>query len=250
MWVFRPRSRLRQIFRNGSITFPGICLSVCLSVSLSLSLSLTHSDEHARFFSKPLTKIINGVRDGERWPGAWRKEEVSVIPKTKNPEDFDGCRNISCTSVFSKLCETYMLDWIYEEVPQEDSQFGGYKGSGTDHLLCELTTNIMEQVDDNLAAVGLISVDMAKAFNRMSHEACVEALARQGASTQTIALVANFLSGRSMRIKLGRGIFSTLRETPGGAPPRNQERKHPLLHNDSRYRKTDLDGAADCLHGE
>ena len=111
-----------------------------------------------------------------------------------------------------------MLDWILEEVEQEDSQFGGFKGSGTDHLLAELITTTMEQLDDNRAAVGLVSVDMAKAFNRMDHSACIEALADQGASTQTIGLVANFLRNRSMRIKMGRGIFSSSRRTPGGAP--------------------------------
>ena len=176
-------------------------------------------NSHAHLLAPILTKFINGVRTGDRWPNVWRREEVTIIPKGSSvPQDYDSCRNITCTSVFSKLCETYMIDWIMEEIAQEESQFGGFKGSGTDHLLSELMTVIMEQLEDNRAAVSLVSVNMAKAFNRMDHSVCISSLAQQGASTQTIALVANFLTGRSMRIKLGRGIFSTYHPTPGGAP--------------------------------
>ena len=168
--------------------------------------------EHAHIYAPILTRIFNWLRRGQRWPTIWRREEVGVIPKGKSPEDFDSRRNISCTLVFSKLLETYMLDWINQEIRQEWSQIDGFKGSGTDHLIAELQTTIMEQLDDNSAAVSLISVDMA------DHSLCLEAMAEQGTSTQTIALVANFLMNCSMRIKLRKNVYSTSRQTPGGAP--------------------------------
>ena len=172
---------------------------------------------HADIFSGPLTFIINAVRNGAAWPSLWAEEEVSIIPKSSNVTDYSGCRNISCTSVFSKLCESFMLEDLADEVTLRGPQFGGMKGSGPPHLLIELLTNMMEQLDDNRAAVTTISLYFEKAFNRMDHSVCIAALANKGASNQTIAMVTAFLEKRYMRIKIGHTL-SQRRLTPGGAP--------------------------------
>ena len=110
------------------------------------------------------------------------------------------------------------MDVLLDEVKPAHCQFGGFKGSGTVHLLAELITESMEALDDNRSASTLISVDLSKAFNRMRHSQCLDQLARKGASSQSIRMAASFLSGRSMRIKLPGGVFSAPRLTPGGSP--------------------------------
>ena len=65
--------------------------------------------------------------------------------------------------------------------------------------------------------MGLISLDYAKAFNRMSHQQCLNAFARKGASSNTIGLVAAFLKGRKMCIRYN-GKTSSTRDIPGGSP--------------------------------
>ena len=79
----------------------------------------------------------------------------------------------------------------------------------------------MEHLDDNGAAVSLVSLDMSKAFNRMDHNVCISKLTEQGISNQSIHLVSSFLRERSMGIKLGRNIFSLLRHSPQGKQSRN-----------------------------
>ena len=172
---------------------------------------------HADLYAPMIAHVINAILKGGPWPTRWSEEEVSIIPKAQSVDSYDGCRNISCTSIFSKLAETFMLDCLMEEVTLQGPQYGGLKGSGPPHLLAELLTKTMEQLDDNRAAVNLISLDFQKAFNRMDHAVCLRALASRGASNQTLAVVASFLSNRSMKIKLGEA-FSTSRQTPGGAP--------------------------------
>ena len=66
----------------------------------------------ADILAVPLSVIINEVRAGAGWPSIWSLEEVSIIPKKQMPENFDQCRNISCTSLFSKLCESFMVDLL------------------------------------------------------------------------------------------------------------------------------------------
>ena len=164
-----------------------------------------------------LTYIINGIIGGQTWPRIWTKEEITVIPKTKDPESFDQLRGISCTSVYSKLAETYMLDVLKDEVGVGCEQFGGIKGVGTDHLMAELLTKTLEELDDNRGAVSILSLDYQKAFNRMRHDHCLRTLAEKGASNQSLKMAAGFLRGRSIRAKVGT-VLSTARNTHGGAP--------------------------------
>ena len=164
-----------------------------------------------------ITPVINLIRISSWWPRLWKVEEVSVIPKAPIPQSLDQTRNISCTSIFPKLAEEFLLQTINEEVELGEDQFGGRKGCGTDHLLCEMSTQIMRSLDDNRACVNLMALDFAKAFNRMAHSKCFSALYSKGASNQTLRMTYAFLSNRSMKIKLN-GAFSSPRVTPGGAP--------------------------------
>ena len=100
---------------------------------------------------------------------------------------------------------------------RDRNQYGGIQGSGTDHMLCEMVTKAMEDMEDNRGAVTVMTIDYQKAFNRMEHNHCLASLAKKGASNQTLAMVASFLEGRSMRFKVGRTL-SEPKPTPGGAP--------------------------------
>ena len=64
---------------------------------------------HAIEFAPVLSRIFNLVRSGSPWPDVWRTEEVTVIPKGNEDavDSLDGCRNISCTSIFSKLLRVW-----------------------------------------------------------------------------------------------------------------------------------------------
>ena len=63
----------------------------------------------------------------------------------------------------------------------------------------QITTGL----EDNRAAVTLTAIDYSKAFNRMRHDKCLEAFAKKSASNTTIELLAGFLAGRAMAVKVG-----------------------------------------------
>lgn len=167
--------------------------------------------------STALAPVYNLMRRSEWWPSLWKTEEVSIIPKVANPESLDQTRNISCTSMFSKLGEEFMLMELHKEVSLSERQFGGKRGCGTEHLLAEMSTDIVEALEDNRNCVALMSLDYSKAFNRMNHAHCIRNLAKKGATTQVLKMVYAFLSNRSMKIKIS-GKFSQPTRTPGGAP--------------------------------
>ena len=119
---------------------------------------------------------------------------VIIIPKKNNPENLGDCRNLSCTPLFSKVLETFVLKQLKQETSFADSQYGGMKGCGVDLFLID----ILDSLEDDRACANVISVDFEKAFNRMNHEACLQALANHGASDGTIRAVRSFLQELSL----------------------------------------------------
>lgn len=77
--------------------------------------------------------------------------------------------------------------------------------------------DILENADDYRAATVVTSLHYSKAFNRMSFQCCMKSLARNGASSGVLRLVATFLTGRTMTVKIG-GVMSEPREVHGGCP--------------------------------
>ena len=76
---------------------------------------------------------------------------------------------------------------------------------------------ILDNAEDYRAATVVTSIDYSKAFNRMGYQECLKALARNGASTQVLELVATFLTDRQMAVKVG-SIMSEPRPVNGGCP--------------------------------
>ena len=76
---------------------------------------------------------------------------------------------------------------------------------------------VINSLEDNRSAVVLSAVDFSKAFNRLEHLACLKSFAKLGASTDIILLVAAFLHGRSMTVKVGSS-WSDPKPVNEGAP--------------------------------
>ena len=167
--------------------------------------------------SGPVCDIFNGVPSSCQWPDAWKKEYQTIIPKKPNPSDLSEVRNLSCTNFFSKVLESFVIDSLKTEVTFSELQYGGMKGCGTDNFLCEVWNNVLEELEDSSKAVALMSLDFSKAFNRLSHIACMEKLALKAASNQSIGMVFSFLFDRKMVVRVGEKM-SSVRSVLGGSP--------------------------------
>ena len=115
------------------------------------------------------------------------------------------------------MYESYVLDWLKNEVTLRTNQFGGVKGLSTDHLLVTMWQRILENAEDYRAATVVTSIDYSKAFNRMAFQECLNALARNGASSPVLQIVASFLTDRKMLVKVGQ-VLSKPRRVCGGCP--------------------------------
>ena len=97
-----------------------------------------------------------------------------MITKCASPEHFGLLRNLSCTPLFSKALEFFVLEKLKTEVKPSDRQYGGLKGCGTNQYLVDAWNFILESLEDpGTIAANLLSIDFAKAFNNMDHLACL-----------------------------------------------------------------------------
>ena len=60
--------------------------------------------------SEPLELIFSKVYETVQWPKSWKSETVTLIPKKSSPTDLSQVRNLSCTPLFSKLLESFILE--------------------------------------------------------------------------------------------------------------------------------------------
>ena len=138
----------------------------------------------APWLSIPLAKIYNKVLSTASWPSVWKQEYITVIPKTRRPETLAECRNIACTSFWSKLLESIMLDKLRSEIPPDPMQFGGLKGCGAPHFLATVWDKALDVLEDPGNAVNICSIDFSKAFNRVSHRECLSQLQALGVAAR------------------------------------------------------------------
>ena len=171
----------------------------------------------AGHLSVPLTDIFNCVSSTKRWPADWKREFVTPIPKKTILENAGDLRNISCTKLFYKVYESFLLNWLDPLSKLRTNQYGGVKGLGTEHYLITLWQKVLEGLDDPRAASLLTSIDYSKAFNRLDFSCCLKALKSKGVSSELLHIVASFLTGRNMTVKVGSDV-SLPRTVEGGVP--------------------------------
>ena len=167
--------------------------------------------------SYPLANIYNCITETGEWPSLWKIEYVTPIPKKPVPQSIDDLRNISCTQLLSKVYESFVLEWLGDQISVRTNQYRGVKGSGTEHYLIQLWQQVLENIEDPGAGSFITSIDYSKAFNRLDFNHCLKSLKAKGACSELLKIVASFLTGRLMTVKVSN-TFSTYRQVTGGVP--------------------------------
>ena len=151
-------------------------------------------------FSEPVSELFNRINSTGRWPASWKTEHLTIIPKNPYPVDLSECRNISCTSAFSKILEGQVLIKLRAEITPDPTQYGGVPKCGVEHMLLDLWEEVLDGMEGGKNAALILGVDYEKAFNRMEHAECLDQLRLLGASAGSLSLVRAFLEDRKMQI--------------------------------------------------
>ena len=90
------------------------------------------------------------------------------------------------------------------------------KGHSAQHALIRLIETI-RKILDKKGVVGVILMDLPKAFDCMPHDLLIAKLKAYGFGLQGLRLIANYLSDRKQRVKVG-STYSDWLQTKTGVP--------------------------------
>ena len=104
--------------------------------------------------------------------------------------------------------------------------FACQKHHGCDTAILSLTEEWKEL--DNQKVVGLVAMDLSKAFDTLPHDLIMQKLKQYGADQKTTMLIADYLSNQRQRVKLGNS-YSSWENISAGIPQGSV--LSPLLFN-------------------
>ena len=142
------------------------------------------------------------------------------LNKVKPNQPENELRMISLTPFLSKVFESIVMDWLLHFVgdKMDWSQYGGVKGSSTNHYLNDMIGYIICNQDlQEPKAVIAAMIYFEKAFNRPNHHKLVTKLHDMGAPGWLLNVVKGFLEERKLKVKY-KGVNSETNNMPGGGP--------------------------------
>lgn len=153
-------------------------------------------------------------------PNSWKTALVHPIPKKGDGSDPGNYRPIAITSLLSKIMESIinrqLLQYLDEHQLLDDRQYGFRRGRSAGDLLVYLTHRWAEAVESKGEALA-VSLDIAKAFDRVWHKALLSKLPSFGLPDNFCKWVASFLVDRSIKVVVD-GFCSDLKPVNAGVP--------------------------------
>lgn len=136
-------------------------------------------------------------------PKAWRTALVHPIPKKGDSSNPSNYRPIAITSLLSKIMESIINDqllrYLEEHLLLSDRQYGFRRRRSAGDLLVYLAHKWAEAIENGGEALA-VSLDVAKAFDRVWHKALLSKLPSYGIPESLCKWVASFLTDRSIKV--------------------------------------------------
>ena len=206
---FRPSTverKLRQLHpakATGPDGIPGRVLRQC-SKELAVPVS--------RLFSQPFHQ--------GRQPTMWKTAMVVPVHKKKSKSDVKNYRPISLFSILSKVMEAIINHSIRQFLEAHNilskSQYGFRSQLGTQDVLTLLNYQ-WSRVAARGGVVRVIAVDVAGAFDRVSHVGVLHKAQCYGVTGPLLAWLRDYLTDRHLRVAVG-GELSCPYPTKAGVP--------------------------------
>ena len=160
---------IKDIDVNTSSCVDGINMKMCKRV-----ISIIPE----RFLLMYANSMYHGI-----FPSKWSVSTVTLLPKTGNNTDPGNWRPISNTNIFAKILEKLVHKqisrYVFTNNIISDFQFGFVPGRSTHEAIFKFVKNIYSAINNN-KFIGVLFLDIAKAFNCINHRIFDIILANHG----------------------------------------------------------------------
>ena len=150
-----------------------------------------------------VTNLINQSIENRRFPTALKKSELSPLYKSKDNLITDNYRPLSILPSLSKIFERIFNQQSYNYFKHilSDLLSAFRKKYGFHHVLTRLIKDCKNALDKHMH-VGLLLLDLSKAFDYLPHKLLLCKLHAYGVSSDAYDLLRSYLTNRSKRVKI------------------------------------------------
>lgn len=170
------------------------------------------------YIIEPLTFIINLSYKTAILPWQWKESVVTPVYKSGDTKNRNNYRPISVINSFAKILEKSLKNRLMSFFEKHNiitsKQFGFKKHISTEHAVIELIRTIVSNMNQKKKCLSIF-LDLAKAFDTVSHEILLKRLFNVGVRGPTLSILANYLSNRTQRVKVDSSLSESLTITMG-----------------------------------
>ena len=162
-----------------------------------------------------LTRLFNGILEGERMPDEWRKSVI--VPIFKNKGDVQSCSNyrgIKLLSHAMKICERVVDARLRREVRISDEQFGFMPGRSTTEAIFALRM-LMEKYREGQKELHCVFIDLEKAYDRVPREEIWDCMRSSGVAEKYVEVVKDMYEDSITTVKCAAGMTEGFRVEVG-----------------------------------
>lgn len=153
----------------------------------------------------PLVDIIQSVFTMACFPERAKYARVVPLYKTKANHETTNFRPISCLPIFSKIIEKVVTNRMSNFSTRQsliyEYQYGYSLNKGTNDALFRVTDQVYKHLNDR-KLLGIIFLDLTKAFDMVNHKLLLRKLESYGYRGQINDLLHSYLSSRRQRVAI------------------------------------------------
>ena len=165
---------------------------------------------------KPLTMVINHCFLENTFPNGTKKANITPLYKKKDKLNKDNYRSVNLLPVLSKVMEKIMYNQIYEHMTHYfHSYLSGFrKNHSCQDILMRMIEDWREALD-NALSIGVIAIDLSKAFDCMPHGLLLGKLSAYGFDLASCHMMKSYLLNRQQRVKIGETMSDWVTNVKG-----------------------------------
>ena len=147
-----------------------------------------------------ITKICNMSLISGNFPSQWKEARVLPLYKGGNKANSSNYRPISVLPILSKIIEKHVYNSLYDFLQEHNlllkSQYGFRKNHSCQEALIALTEHIYQSIHDG-KFVGVVQLDLSKAFDLVNHRLLLEKLKLYKFDDHSISWFSSYLNDRT-----------------------------------------------------
>jgi len=158
----------------------------------------------ARSIAHPMTQLINRSIQECVFPSRLKKANITPVYKKKDKLNKDNFRSVNILPILSKVIERVMYKQMYDYMTSLFHCYlsGFREGHGCQDLLLKMTEDLKESLDYG-HQIGVVAIDLSKAFDCMPHGLLLAKLSAYGFDINSLRMLKSYIMNREQRVKIG-----------------------------------------------